>query len=128
MCKGKGKINMATLIQREVQNQIGQLSSRIVELSSNMHDPLARSLNVSSVNAVHQVMCSSCKKKPVIGILFVCHVCADFNLCMDCEEDLDHSAEHAMLIYKKPQQKAKVNINVLQAEDEKVLKDMLTVT
>lgn len=76
----------------------------MVELSSNLHDPLARSLNVSAVNAVHQVMCSSCKKMPIVGILFMCHECPNYNLCMNCEEDLDHSAGHAMLIFKKPQQ------------------------
>jgi len=47
--------------------------------------------------AVHGVSCNHCGKQ-VIGVRYMCTVCAEFNLCTRCEEDTEH--DHALMKIK----------------------------
>lgn len=57
--------------------------------------------------AVHTgVFCNSCTKNNIVGVRYKCIICADYDICDECEGRLFpvHDATHAFIKIKDPQQ------------------------
>jgi len=53
----------------------------------------------------HGVVCDGCNKGPIVGTRFKCQVCADYDLCEECEAKQLHPVSHPLLKMKVPQNK-----------------------
>lgn len=58
----------------------------------------------AQMNHGEQVNCENCGKKPVIGNLFKCANCEDYNLCEQCytSNQFDHYSYHIFMKLHKP--------------------------
>lgn len=51
----------------------------------------------------HKIVCDTCEASPIKGIRYMCSVCADYDICADCERAGKH-AEHTLLKIRNPKQ------------------------
>jgi hypothetical protein len=51
-----------------------------------------------------QIICDICGMNPIIGILYRCAICKNYDLCNDCKRDSadKHDAEHEMISIDDP--------------------------
>jgi hypothetical protein len=52
-------------------------------------------------DCIHNVCCDVCGINPVVGVRYSCTVCADYDLCADCEAHGEHSF-HSFVKLKQP--------------------------
>eukprot|EP00457_Paulinella_chromatophora_P002265 gb/GEZN01002269.1/.p1 GENE.gb/GEZN01002269.1/~~gb/GEZN01002269.1/.p1 ORF type:complete len:725 (-),score=151.36 gb/GEZN01002269.1/:172-2346(-) len=48
------------------------------------------------------VVCDGCEMEPLTGPRYKCTVCADYDLCQNCEQKGVHSKEHVFILAKRP--------------------------
>ncbi len=100
-------------LQREFGTQLREEASRIV--ASRIEPPA--SVPEENSRVVHRRRkCDICGLCPIMGILYHCSVCPDYDLCFDCELDYGHN--HPLLKIRHPKQlvpKKPSNVYVLSA-------------
>ena len=80
-------------IREMVQSKMKILEQSILEEISKKENPVI----------IHKgISCSNCGMKDIVGIRYKCTTCKNFNLCENCEENIDHDDNHVMLKIKEP--------------------------
>ena len=52
-------------------------------------------VNFSMIKDTHHgIKCNQCKKEPIVGFRYKCHICDDYNLCEICEQKNSETQEH----------------------------------
>ena len=80
-------------IREMVQSKMKFLEQSILEELSKKENPVI----------IHKgISCSNCGMKEIIGVRYKCTTCPNFNLCENCEENIDHDDNHVLLKIKEP--------------------------
>ncbi len=80
-------------IREMVQSKMKLLEQSILEEISKKENPII----------IHKgISCSNCGMKEIVGIRYKCTTCPNFNLCENCEENIDHDDNHVLLKIKEP--------------------------
>ena len=80
-------------IREMVQSKMKLLEQSILEEISKKENPII----------IHKgISCSNCGMKEIVGIRYKCTICPNFNLCENCEENIDHDDNHVLLKIKEP--------------------------
>ena len=72
----------------------------ILDIQSNVKE-IKNNLIKNDVNIIHNIQCSSCLKQ-IYGYRYKCIICADYNICSECEnkirkKEISHTEEHLFL-------------------------------
>ena len=61
--------------------------------------------------------CNGCGASPIIGILYKCSVCPDFDYCETCEDTIEHPHPFLKVLY--PEQDPKIVVPIVESSERK---------
>ena len=80
--------------------------------------------NFSMIKTTHHgIKCNQCKKEPIVGYRYKCHVCDDYNLCEICEEknSITQEHNHNFIKIRKSEKKEEIKIKENEPQPQKVI-------
>ena len=95
-------------IKELVRNKMKDLEDNIVQdiyqsIKMQMTINEEKNNNINQNEIIHDnISCINCGMENIKGIRYKCLQCPNFNLCSNCEQNLEHDADHILIKIRKP--------------------------
>ena len=89
--------------EEKIKQSIREMvQSKMKILEQSILEELAKKEKENHIITHKGISCSNCGMRDIVGIRYKCTTCPNFNLCENCEENIDHDDNHVMLKIKEP--------------------------
>eukprot|EP00742_Colponemidia_sp_Colp-10_P000850 GILJ01000923.1.p1 GENE.GILJ01000923.1~~GILJ01000923.1.p1 ORF type:complete len:671 (-),score=100.90 GILJ01000923.1:153-2165(-) len=105
--KDKFKERMAAHLHSSVEAILPSILAKVESsVMSAVHAASFQPKASLPVSVHNNVTCDGCGMLPIVGIRYKCAVCADYDLCEECEEKQVHDSLHPFLKLRRSDQRA----------------------
>eukprot|EP00743_Colponemidia_sp_Colp-15_P001546 GILK01001688.1.p1 GENE.GILK01001688.1~~GILK01001688.1.p1 ORF type:complete len:665 (+),score=86.75 GILK01001688.1:126-2120(+) len=105
--KDKFKERIAAQLNSSVEAILPSILAKVESSVMSAVQAASFKSTTSFPTSIHnKVTCDGCGMLPIVGIRYKCAVCADYDLCEECEEKQVHDYIHPFLKLRRPDQRA----------------------